>query len=1270
MRANYLLLYCMLLAMSSAAQDRRVARGTQDLLAVPIEVMPFRANEALLADELARREPGVAPKFAHKFATSINPSTHGLWEEIPGGIAVWRLAIYSAGAKSLNLGFTEFHMPKEGKMLLYTPDKRQVMGPFSPADYESHGQLWTPILEGDELVIEVQVPYTAKQGLKLQLSAISHDFLGFAQIASGECNLDVACGSSDGWGIVEGYRDVIRSVANIGLLGDSYCTGYLVSNTRNDQTPYFITADHCGFGLNNAATLVAYWGFENSSCRQPGGGSSGGGGDGALETYNSGAFFRAAYPPADVTLLELDDPVPIAAAPFMAGWDITNTPTTDTIACIHHPNNDEKRISFEFDPTYFGTWERDNDYVPNGNHLIVPDWDIGTTEGGSSGAPLVNKNQQVIGQLHGGYAACGYDEYDSFGRLFSAWEGGGTPQTRLKDWLDPENLGALSWAGRDLYSEIFTEQTIQEVCLPGVLTYELQIGTGFEGPVQLSIEALPSGVSAAFSVNPVGPGASTVLTLDSLASFPVGWQSLVVEGDDGDNTKTIELSLGLFSAQPSAPSPLEPADNAMDAPNRVAFSWANSVDAVNYELELSLSPTFDNLVLSSGPINATTFRSEALESLTVYYWRIRSNNTCGTGAWSAVRSFTTSIVVCDVGSSQNNSPINIPSSGTTTLVSTLEVAESMTIADVQVENLTIRHSWVGDLEVELEGPDGTTVRLFDRPGGGDCEADDIIASFEDNASEPYSSFDQSCNLNGTGIGGTFQPLESLSLFSGKNAQGTWKLRLTDHFDQDGGRLESWGLNFCATLPALAEVYPEFSLLEACPDQTAALRVQTGTGYDDPVNLSVTGLPSGTTVDIQPNPVLPGGFATIQVTGLSDLGDYPAQVVGTDGDATDHTAVTFRVIDQPAAFASLDPSAGAVDVDPQITFRWESSAFADTYRLVIHLDSLTGAVAIEEVLTATEYSGLRSASRTYHWEVFAQNECGETQVDGGSFRTAGPLTFNAIPSNLSICRTRTDVSRINLGTGFLDPVQLSYTSTPAGEFDLVYDVDPSAVAPGSQVEVSITPTGMTPPGFYDLDFTAADGVHSTTITVRVAVRDVPKPALLDEPLEAATVGPRPVFRWAPLPEINFYAIQIARDTAFSDLVESTSTTTNTYPMEEDLAPGETYYWRVFAYNNCGNDVSLIRGFSTLVTSTQEPAAAFLRLHPNPATQDVYLDWGAADGMMATRLQWFNASGQLLRDWEVEGVPQVVFSVANDPNGIYWLRLIRGGDTQSVRVIVQH
>ena len=34
-------------------------------------------------------------------------------------------------------------------------------------------------------------------------------------------------------------------------------------------------------------------------------------------------------------------------------------------------------------------------------------WDIGSTEGGSSGAPLFNAGQRVIGLLSGGIARCG-----------------------------------------------------------------------------------------------------------------------------------------------------------------------------------------------------------------------------------------------------------------------------------------------------------------------------------------------------------------------------------------------------------------------------------------------------------------------------------------------------------------------------------------------------------------------------------------------------------------------------------------------------------------------------------------------------------------------------------------------------------------------------------------------------------------------------------------------------------------------------------------------
>ena len=125
-----------------------------------------------------------------------------------------------------------------------------------------------------------------------------------------------------------------------------------------------------------------------------------------------------------------------------AGWDRSGAEATTAVA-IHHPATDEKRISFEFQPTtttdYLGT------SVPGaGTHVRVEDWDIGTTEPGSSGSPLFDQDHRVIGQLHGGYAACGNDDADWYGRFSVSWNGGGSPSTRLSDWLDPIGSGATT----------------------------------------------------------------------------------------------------------------------------------------------------------------------------------------------------------------------------------------------------------------------------------------------------------------------------------------------------------------------------------------------------------------------------------------------------------------------------------------------------------------------------------------------------------------------------------------------------------------------------------------------------------------------------------------------------------------------------------------------------------------------------------------------------------------------------------------------------------
>src|SRR6185436_14598312 len=101
-----------------------------------------------------------------------------------------------------------------------------------------------------------------------------------------------------------------------------------------------------------------YWNYENSTCRVPGSPASGQAGDGSLAQFMTGAIFRANYAPSDMTLVELDDPMNPAFNAYWAGWDRSGVDATRAFS-IHHPNTEEKRISFENDATvissYFGT---------------------------------------------------------------------------------------------------------------------------------------------------------------------------------------------------------------------------------------------------------------------------------------------------------------------------------------------------------------------------------------------------------------------------------------------------------------------------------------------------------------------------------------------------------------------------------------------------------------------------------------------------------------------------------------------------------------------------------------------------------------------------------------------------------------------------------------------------------------------------------------------------------------------------------------------------
>ncbi len=966
--------------LATAQQDERINPNTSSLSNVERMIMPYQDNKQLLSDELAAREPGRAPHFAVPMEVYITPENHGTWEFTENDMAVWRMRIYSQGAKSLNLGFTKYYMPPGGSLVLYSPDYREVMGPFTPADNEEHEQLWTPILPGDEMVIEVQLPIHSMDALQLELKYVNHDFMGFGQMAesvlSGSCNLDVICGDADGWGLVDNYRDIIQSVAVYGTSGTTFCTGFLVNNTNQDCTPYFMTADHCGINSGNAASLVAYWNYQNSYCREPGSAASGGPGDGSLSDFNTGAIFKAGYGPSDFTLVELDDPVSPTANAFFAGWSAEPV-AHDTAICVHHPNTDEKRISFEFDPGMLTQLYSSTPSPNNYTHVRVVDWDVGTTEPGSSGSPLFNQDKRVIGQLTGGGAACGNNESDWFGAISISWEGGGTPQTRLKDWLDPNNTGVLVLDGRSQLQcsyAVTPDPASQQICAPSDAVYTLAVSAAFEGPVTLSLEGVPAGATATFSTNPANPDSEVTLTISGTGALNPGSYTMTLSGTDGTNSVDAELTLMVVTMPPAAPVLNVPADGATAVTVTPVFQW-EALLASTYSIEVAADPAFTQLVASATDLAVEEWPIDvALNPTTTYYWRVKGVNVCGEGSWSAIYSFTTANIACGNFFS-TDVPLTIISQGTPTVTSTLEVNMPGTIDDLNVANLSGTHSWLGDLTFELTSPEGTTVVLVDQI----CEGlPDFDISFDDEADGPPP-----CPYND---GGTYTPFESLSAFDGEVASGTWTLTIIDNADQDGGILESWGLGICVIPSAALSLSAQSA--EICAGEDYSFEVTASLGFAGDVNLSVSGLPAGASANIDSNPVAPGGVATVSLSGLDVPGTYPLTITGDDGSSSVDATLSL-IIDPPTAAPNLtEPANGATSVDVQPDLSWEAVANTDGYIIEVASDPqiLTLVESGTSPTNSYSLSNTLDPGTTYYWRVTASGPCGTATSEIFSFTT--------------------------------------------------------------------------------------------------------------------------------------------------------------------------------------------------------------------------------------------------------------------------------------------
>jgi|694.fasta_scaffold00591_14 subtilisin-like proprotein convertase family protein len=322
---------------------------------------------------------------------------------------------------------------------------------------------------------------------------------------------------------------------------------------------------------------------------------------------------------------------------------------------------------------------------------------------------------------------------------------------------------------------------------------------GFSGTISLSASPAISGVSYSFAPASVAGGSNSVLTVSTTAAATIGTQTLTITGTSGALVRTTNVSLTInapaganpvktFSASPGLSIP---DNNTTGVNSTIAVPDSLTIASVSVEVTITHPNKSQLIATLTAPDGTTrilhnrtggnvanvittyaivTTPNQPLTALngknTLGNWRLnvsdRAAGTVGTfNSWKIT-----------FNGEQTASPsLAIPDNNTTGVTSTINYTRTGTVASVKVRT-TIPHTYKGDLEVALIGPDGTTVLLHNRTGGA---TDNVTTEFPD----------------------LTVPAQSLSAFTGKTITGNWSLRVRDLAAGDTGTLSNWTLSLTA-----------------------------------------------------------------------------------------------------------------------------------------------------------------------------------------------------------------------------------------------------------------------------------------------------------------------------------------------------------------------------------------------------------------------------------------------------------------------------------------
>jgi subtilisin-like proprotein convertase family protein len=349
--------------------------------------------------------------------------------------------------------------------------------------------------------------------------------------------------------------------------------------------------------------------------------------------------------------------------------------------------------------------------------------------------------------------------------------------------------------------EITANQPTVSICQPTDAVFNLDYAPapGFTENVVLSAIGLPGGGIATFSPTSISSNGAFTMTISNTGGVVPGNYPITVQGEGQTTfvTETFDVLLNVFDNNIGEVSLSTPLNGAQNKSSNLLLSWNALSSASQYEVEVSDSPDFSSIVESATIINETEYQTTNLLAGTIYYWRVKPENTCLAGDFGEIYVFQTANDVCNTYDNEyfENGDDTWETFSNNAVSARVDVPDDIVVSDVTFF-MDATHSDVGDIKMQFSSPTGIFAEVYNR----DCaNGNNFNVTFTDTGS--------SLSCSGTPrVSGNVLPSQAFTRFDGSNGQGTWVLLATDRTSNSaGGTFNQFSVTICGELQIVNDV---------------------------------------------------------------------------------------------------------------------------------------------------------------------------------------------------------------------------------------------------------------------------------------------------------------------------------------------------------------------------------------------------------------------------------------------------------------------------------